>query len=53
VRLTDGRPVTIDLLPEGVSLVLTYSSEFDEVVGHRGMDGLLTELRDRAAAKPA
>jgi phospholipid transport system substrate-binding protein len=53
VRLTDGWPITIDVLPEGVSLVLTYSSEFDEVVGRRGVDGPLTELRDRAAAKPA
>ena len=55
VRVTDGRPIIIDVLPEGVSLVLTYRSEFDEVVARRGMDGLLAELRDRAVAraKPA
>ena len=55
VRVTDGRPIIIDVLPEGVSLVLTYRSEFDEVVARSGMDGLLAELRDRAfaRAKPA
>lgn len=55
VRVTDGRPMIIDVLPEGVSLVLTYRSEFDEVVARSGMDGLLAELRDRAVAraKPA
>ncbi len=51
VRITDGRPIIIDVLPEGVSLVLTYRSEFDEVVSRSGMDGLLSELRDRAVAK--
>ena len=55
VRVADGRPIIIDVLPEGVSLVLTYRSEFDEVVARSGMDGLLAELRDRAVAraKPA
>ena len=55
VRVTDGRPIIIDVLPEGVSLVLTYRSEFVEVVARSGMDGLLAELRDRAVAraKPA
>ena len=55
VRVTDGRPIIIDVLPEGVSLVLTYRSEFGEVVARSGMDGLLAELRDRAVAraKPA
>jgi phospholipid transport system substrate-binding protein len=55
VRIGDGRPIIVDVLPEGVSLVLTYRSEFDEVVGRSGLDGLLAELSDRAAAraKPA
>jgi phospholipid transport system substrate-binding protein len=51
VRGNDGKPTIIDVLPEGVSLVLTYRSEFDEVVAKGGMAGLLTELRNRAAAK--
>jgi phospholipid transport system substrate-binding protein len=51
VRSTGGSPTIIDVLPEGVSLVLTYRSEFDEVVARDGMDGLMAELRARAAAK--
>jgi phospholipid transport system substrate-binding protein len=51
VRTSGAKPTIIDVLPEGVSLVLTYRSEFDEVVGRGGMDGLLSELRARAAAK--
>ena len=51
VRVTEGKPIIIDVLPEGVSLVLTYRSEFDEVVGRNGMDGLIAELRQRAAEK--
>ena len=51
VRVTEGKPIIIDVLPEGVSLVLTYRSEFDEVVGRNGMDGLIGELRQRAAEK--
>lgn len=49
VRGNDGKPTIIDVLPEGVSLVLTYRSEFDEVVARGGMAGLLIELRVRAA----
>lgn len=51
VRGNDGKPTIIDVLPEGVSLVLTHRSEFDEVVARSGMPGLLDELRARAAAK--
>ena len=51
VRGNDGKPTIIDVLPEGVSLVLTHRSEFDEVVAKGGMSGLLAELRARAAAK--
>ncbi|MGD9509968.1 MAG: phospholipid-binding protein MlaC [Geminicoccaceae bacterium] len=49
VRVENGSPMIIDVLPEGVSLVLTYRSEFDEVISRNGLDGLLTELRNRAA----
>ncbi len=49
VRVENGNPIIIDVLPEGVSLVLTYRSEFDEVISRNGLDGLLTELRNRAA----
>lgn len=53
VRVENGSPMIIDVLPEGVSLVLTYRSEFDEVISRNGLDGLLNELRTRAAAKKA
>ena len=53
VRVENGNPIIIDVLPEGVSLVLTYRSEFDEVISRNGLDGLLNELRTRAAAKKA
>lgn len=53
VRVENGSAMIIDVLPEGVSLVLTYRSEFDEVISRNGLDGLLTELRNRAAAKKA
>jgi phospholipid transport system substrate-binding protein len=49
VRVNGSAPVIIDVLPEGVSLVLTYRSEFDEVIARGGMAGLLSELRARAA----
>ena len=51
VRTSGSKPSIIDVLPEGVSLVLTYRSEFDEVVGKGGMDGLIAELKARAAAR--
>ena len=51
VRINGGAPVIIDVLPEGVSLVLTYRSEFDEVMARGGMEGLLQELRARAKSQ--
>jgi ABC-type transporter MlaC component len=51
VRVEHGTATIIDVLPEGVSLVLTYRSEFDEVIARSGMGGLLDELRNRAAAR--
>ena len=51
MRIENDTPTIIDVLPEGVSLVLTYRSEFDEVIARGGMDGLIAELRVRAAAK--
>jgi len=51
VRVEHGTATIIDVLPEGVSLVLTYRSEFDEVIARSGMGGLLDELRNRAVAR--
>ena len=36
-----------DIVVEGVSLVLTYRSEFDSVVKQQGIDGLIKRLADK------
>ena len=45
----DGGLVTIDLIVEGVSLIVTLRSEFASVIERQGFDGLLGELRQRIA----
>src|SRR4029453_18768266 len=42
-----GAPVTIDLIVEGVSLIVTLRSEFGSVIERQGFDGLLVWLRQR------
>ena len=50
LRQRDGAgPVTIDLIVEGVSLIVTLRSEFAAVIERQGFDGLLAELRQRIA----
>jgi phospholipid transport system substrate-binding protein len=44
----DDRMVAIDVIVEGVSLIVTQRSEFGAVLERQGMDGLLSELRRRA-----
>ena len=39
--------MTIDLIVEGVSLIVTLRSEFGSVIERQGFDGLLAELRER------
>jgi ABC-type transporter MlaC component len=45
----------VDVAVEGVSMMLTFRSEFDSIVARSGIDGLLQELaaRSRAAAAKA
>lgn len=43
----DGDLVAIDVIVESVSLIVTQRSEFGAVVERQGIDGLLTELRQR------
>lgn len=43
----DGDLVAIDVIIEGISLIVTQRSEFSAVIERRGMDGLLAELRQR------
>jgi phospholipid transport system substrate-binding protein len=53
LRLRDDRPVVIDLVVEGASLLVSQRSEFAAVIERSGIDGLLTELRARAQAQGA
>jgi phospholipid transport system substrate-binding protein len=43
----DGGLVAIDVIVEGVSMIVTQRSEFSSVIERQGMDGLLAELRQR------
>ena len=51
VRLGERGHLLIDILAEGVSLVVTQRAEVAEVVNQRGIDGLLAEMRDRLAQR--
>jgi phospholipid transport system substrate-binding protein len=49
----EGRFAIVDVVVEGVSLLVTNRSEFDSIVGRSGIDGLLREMRgwrDEAAS---
>ena len=46
----DGDLVAIDVVVEGVSLVVSQRSEFASVIERQGFDGLLAELRQRAGS---
>ena len=48
-----GRPAIVDVVVEGVSMVLTIRSEFEGVVARSGIDGLLRELTARIRVAPA
>jgi ABC-type transporter MlaC component len=47
-ELDDRSLVAIDVIVEGVSLIVTQRSEFGAVIERQGLDGLLAELRRRA-----
>lgn len=47
VRQRDGAARVIDVVVEGVSLIVTQRSEFQAVARQHGVDGLLALLRDR------
>ena len=47
VRDGGGSPTIVDLIVEGVSLVLTYRAEFDAIVSRQGLEGLLQDMRAR------
>lgn len=47
VRQLDGRYSIIDIVAEGVSMVVTQRSEVTSVVSQKGMDGLIQTMRER------
>jgi phospholipid transport system substrate-binding protein len=47
MRKTDDGWKVYDIVVEGVSLVLTYRSEFDVVVKQQGIDGLIKRLAQK------
>lgn len=47
VRRTDDRFAIIDIIAEGVSMVVTQRSEVGSVVGQKGIDGLIADMRER------
>jgi phospholipid transport system substrate-binding protein len=44
----DGELVVIDMVVEGVSLIITQRDQFGSIIQREGMDGLLAELEKRA-----
>jgi phospholipid transport system substrate-binding protein len=49
VREAGGQFKVTDIIVEGVSLLTTQRSEFASVVSRRGIDGLISQLRERRA----
>lgn len=45
VRRTEGGFSIVDVVAEGVSLLVTNRAEFDSIVSRSGIDGLLREMR--------
>ena len=51
VRESGGSFLLIDILAEGVSLVVTQRAEAADVIGRDGLDGLLGQMRTRLAQR--
>jgi phospholipid transport system substrate-binding protein len=51
LRERDGGPVIIDLIIEGISLLVSQRSEFAAVIERSDMEGLLAELQARATSE--
>lgn len=45
LRARDGAPAIIDVVVEGISLLVSQRAEFSTVIERQGLDGLLTQLR--------
>lgn len=53
VRKSDKDYLLIDIVAEGISMVVTQRSELNDVVSKQGVDGLLQEMRSRVAKRDA
>jgi phospholipid transport system substrate-binding protein len=51
LREVNGNLVAIDVVVEGVSLIVSLRSEFDSVIERQGLDGLLAQLRQRVSTR--
>jgi phospholipid transport system substrate-binding protein len=49
VRDSGGNVKIVDVVVEGVSLLVTHRSDFTSVAGQNGVDGLIASLRDKTA----
>lgn len=47
----DGELVAIDMVVEGVSMIITQRDQFGSIIQRDGMDALLAELQTRAGAR--
>jgi phospholipid transport system substrate-binding protein len=50
VRNSEGVFLVVDIVVEGISMVLTYRSEASEMINQHGIEGLLASMRERLAA---
>lgn len=53
VRRSEQGYLLIDIIAEGISLVVTQRSEAAEFISRNGVDGFLAEMRDRVARREA
>ncbi len=51
VRTTQGNTKIVDVVVEGVSLLITQRSDFASVISQNGLDGLTASLKEKAAAR--
>ena len=45
-KVADGWKI-YDIVVDGISLVLTYRSQFEEAARNNGVEGLITQLQDK------
>ena len=52
MRNRDDRWKVIDVVIEGISLVSNFRTQFKDIIGRDGPDGLLEKLRDKTFVLP-